>query len=170
MPDRSLLVTLAVFLGQCLIFSGAGVAAQIWRRRLTGRGSTALEAILLGALAPCALGYLAFALSFTHPLLGRAFSWLTIAGLLGTLAHSYLLPPSVQRSTFARLRLSLSPSPPLPLCLSPSPPLPLSPSSLPPPRAHRARRRILYFRTLCFSPRQVRRYRRPALPAEYARG
>ena len=60
MPDRSLLVTLAVFLGQCLVFSGAGVAAQIWRRRLTGRGSTALEAIVLGALAPCALGYLDF--------------------------------------------------------------------------------------------------------------
>ena len=87
MPDRSLLVTLAVFLGQCLVFSGAGVAAQIWRRRLTGRGSTALEAIVLGALAPCALGYLAFALSFTHPALGRAFSWLTIAVILGTLAR-----------------------------------------------------------------------------------
>ena len=124
MPDRSLLVTLAVFLGQCLIFSGAGVAAQIWRRRLTGRGSTALEAILLGALAPCALGYLAFALSFTHPLLGRAFSWLTIAGILGTLAHSYLLPLlpfNVRRSTFnvRRSPVSVSPSPPLPL--SPSP-------------------------------------------------
>jgi len=117
MPDRSLLVTLAVFLGQCLIFSGAGVAAQIWRRRLTGRGSTALEAILLGALAPCTLGYLAFALSFTHPLLGRAFSWLTIAVILGTLAHSYLLPLlpfNVRRSPVSvspSLRLPLSPSP-----------------------------------------------------------
>ena len=117
MPDRSLLVTLAVFLGQCLVFSGAGVAAQIWRRRLTGRGSTALEAIVLGALAPCALGYLAFALSFTHPALGRAFSWLTIAVILGTLAHSYLLPLlpfNVRRSP-----VSVSPSPHLPL--SPSP-------------------------------------------------
>ena len=119
MPDRSLLVTLLVFLGQCLVFSGAGVAAQIWRRRLTGRGSTALEAIVLGALAPCALGYLAFALSFTHPALGRAFSWLTIAVILGTLAHSYLLPLlpfNVRRSP-----VSVPPSPHLPLFLSPSP-------------------------------------------------
>jgi hypothetical protein len=92
MPDRSLLVTLAVFLGQCLVFSGAGVAAQLWRRRLTGRGSTALEAVLLGALAPCALGYLAFAAYFAHPLLGRTFSWLSITTILATLAHAYLLP------------------------------------------------------------------------------
>jgi hypothetical protein len=127
MPDRSLLVTLAVFLGQCLVFSGAGVAAQIWRRRLTGRGSTALEAIVLGALAPCALGYLAFALSFTHPVLGRAFSWLTIAVVLGTLAHTYLLPLlpfNVRRSPVSlppSRRLPLSPSPHLPLFLSPPP-------------------------------------------------
>jgi hypothetical protein len=108
MPDRSLLVTLAVFLGQCLVFSGAGVAAQLWRRRLTGRGSTALEAVLLGALAPCALGYLAFAAYVAHPLLGRTFSWLTLATVLATLAHAYLLP-----------LLRLSPSPPL--SVSPSP-------------------------------------------------
>ncbi len=107
MPDRSLLVTLLVFLGQWLVFSGAGVAAQIWRRRLTGRGSTGLEAILLGALAPCLLGYLAFALYFTHPLLGRAFSWLTIAAIFATLAHAYLLP----LGRFSR-------SPPRPLSLS----------------------------------------------------
>ena len=92
MPDRSLLVTLSVWLGQCLVFSGAGVAAQLWRRRLTGRGSTALEALLLGALAPCALGYLAFILYFAHPLAGRAFSWLSLAAIFGTLAHAYLLP------------------------------------------------------------------------------
>ena len=108
MPDRSLLVTLAVFLGQCLVFSGAGVAAQLWRRRLTGRGSTALEAVLLGALAPCALGYLAFAAYFAHPLLGRTFSWLSITTILATLAHAYLLP-----------LLHLSPSASLPR--SPSP-------------------------------------------------
>jgi hypothetical protein len=108
MPDRSLLVTLAVFLGQCLVFSGAGVAAQLWRRRLTGRGSTALEAILLGALAPCALGYVAFALYFAHPLLGRAFSWLSLAVILGTLAHAYLLP-----------LLRVFPSPTLPVSRSP---------------------------------------------------
>ncbi len=108
MPDRSLLVTLAVFLGQCLVFSGAGVAAQIWRRRLTRQGSTALEAILLGALAPCALGYLAFAAYFAHPLLGRAVSYLSLTAIFATLAHTYLVP-----------LLRFSPSPPLPL--SPSP-------------------------------------------------
>lgn len=106
MPDRSLLVTLAVFLGQCLVFSGAGVAAQIWRRRLTRQGSTALEAILLGALAPCALGYLAFAAYFTHPLLGRAVSYLSLTAIFATLAHTYLVP---------LLRFSpYSPSRPLP--------------------------------------------------------
>ena len=110
MPDRSLLVTLAVFLGQCLVFSGAGVAAQLWRRRLTGRGSTALEAVLLGALAPCALGYLAFAAYFAHPLLGRTVSWLSITTILATLAHTYLLP---------LLRVFPSPSRPV----SPSPQL-----------------------------------------------
>lgn len=110
MPDRTLLVTLVVFLGQCLVFSGAGVAAQIWRRRLTGRGSTALEAVLLAALAPCVLGYLAFVTHFAHPLLGRTFSWLSLAAILGTLAHSYLLP------LFGRFPLSrFSTSPPFPL-------------------------------------------------------
>ena len=108
MPDRSLLVTLAVFLGQCLVFSGAGVAAQLWRRRLTGRGSTALEAVLLGALAPCALGYLAFAAYFAHPLLGRTFSWLSITTILATLAHAYLLP-LLHLSPSASLRRSPSP-------------------------------------------------------------
>ena len=106
MPDRSLLVTLAVFLGQCLVFSGAGVAAQLWRRRLTGRGSTALEAVLLGALAPCALGYLAFAAYFAHPLLGRTFSWLSITTILATLAHAYLLP--LLRSVFSPRSASVS--------------------------------------------------------------
>ncbi len=118
MPDRSLLVTLSVFLGQCLVFSGAGVAAQIWRRRLTGRGSTALEAIVLCALAPCVLGYLAFALYFTHPLLGRAFSWLTIAAILGTLAHGYLLPLlQISFRATSRHSRSLSPSLSLPPAL-----------------------------------------------------
>jgi hypothetical protein len=113
MPDRSLLVTLAVFLGQCLVFSGAGVAAQIWHRRLTRQGSTALEAILLGALAPCALGYLAFAAYFAHPLLGRAVSYLSLTAIFATLAHTYLVP-------FLRSH-RFSPSTPAPLPLSPSP-------------------------------------------------
>lgn len=132
MPDRSLLVTLAVFLGQCLVFSGAGVSAQIWRRRLTGRGSTALEAILLGALAPCVLGYLAFAAYFAHPLLGRTVSWLSVTSILATLAHAYLLPLlrrpfTVQRSTFKvqRSPLSVPHAPSPPLSLSPTPRLPL---------------------------------------------
>ena len=107
MPDRSLLVTLAVFLGQCLVFSGAGVAAQLWRRRLTGRGSTALEAILLGALAPCALGYLAFVAYFIHPLLGRTVSWLTLSTILATLSHAYL-PPLLRSVFFARSDSQLS--------------------------------------------------------------
>ena len=152
MPDRSLLVTLLVFLGQCLVFSGAGVAAQIWRRRLTGRGSTALEAILLSALAPCVLGYLAFALYFAHPLLGSTFSWLTIAGILGTFAHSYLLPLlpfNVRRSP-----VSVSPSLRLPLSPSASPRLPLSPS----PHLHyrlivlTALAGVFYISALCVFP------------------
>src|SRR5689334_12574658 len=92
MPALSLPTTLLVFAAQCLVFSGAGLAAHVWRRRLTGRGSTPLEAVLLGALAPCALGYLAFALYFVHPLLGRLFGWIATAAVLGTLAHTWLVP------------------------------------------------------------------------------
>ena len=55
MPALSLPQTLLVFAAQCLVLSGAGVAAQIWRRRLTGRGSTATEALLLAALSATSL-------------------------------------------------------------------------------------------------------------------
>ena len=85
MSDRTLLVTLAVFLAQCLVLSGAGVAAQIWRRRLTGRGSTATEALLLGALAPAALGYLAFWLYFAVTA--------SAALLIAALSATSLFPP-----------------------------------------------------------------------------
>ncbi len=100
MPAQSLTTTLLVFLGQCLVFSGAGVAAQFWRRRLTGRGSTALEAILLGALVPCALGYLAFVAYFLHPLLGRTVSWLTLTAILATLASILVSKFTAKHSTF----------------------------------------------------------------------
>lgn len=107
MPPLSLPQTLLVFAAQCLVLSGAGVAAQIWRRRLTARGSTATGAILLGALAPVVIGYLAFWLYFAHPLAGKFFSWLSLAAILGTLAHAYLLPRLLSPSPL----LSVSPSP-----------------------------------------------------------
>ncbi len=91
MPALSLQSTLVVFALQWLIFSGAGIAAQIWRRRLTGRGSTALEAVLLGALVPCALGYLAVGAYLLHPLAGRIFSWVAIIVILDTVVKGYLL-------------------------------------------------------------------------------
>ncbi|MCX6952052.1 MAG: hypothetical protein NTV51_07780 [Verrucomicrobia bacterium] len=105
MPALSLPTTLLVFAAQCLVFSGAGVAAQVWRRRLTGRGSTALGAVLLAALAPCVLGYLAFALYFAHPLAGRIFSWGAMAAILGTLAHTYLFPAARALRPAIHLRL-----------------------------------------------------------------
>ena len=44
MPALSLTETLLTFVVQCLVLSGAGVAAQVWRRRLTGTASTATGA------------------------------------------------------------------------------------------------------------------------------
>jgi hypothetical protein len=81
--------TLAAFAVQAAILAGAGVAAQVWRRRLTGVGSTATEAVLLGAAAPALLGYTAFWLYFLHPLAGRTFSWLASIGVLTTLLHAF---------------------------------------------------------------------------------
>jgi hypothetical protein len=105
MPALSLPSTLLIFALQWLVFSGSGVAAQLWRRGLTGRGSTALEAILLAALTPCLLGYLAFAAYFLHPLAGRFVSWSAMGLILGTLAHAYLVRrnPAERPAVHARL-------------------------------------------------------------------
>ena len=81
--------TLAAFGIHWAILSGAGVAAQVWRRRITGVGSTATEAILLGAATPALLGYGAFWVYFLHPLAGQIFSWLVMVGIVGTLAHAF---------------------------------------------------------------------------------
>ncbi|MBL9202745.1 MAG: hypothetical protein JNL39_19685 [Opitutaceae bacterium] len=90
MPALSLSSTLVAFALQCLMLSGAGLAAGIWRRRLTGRVGSPVTAVALATLAPCVLGYAAFACYFIHPLLGRVFSWLAVAAVLGTLAHAAL--------------------------------------------------------------------------------
>lgn len=81
--------TLAAFGVHWAILSGAGVAAQVWRRRLTGVGSTATEAVFLAAATPALLGYGAFALYFLHPLAGKTFSWLVLVGVVATLAHAF---------------------------------------------------------------------------------
>ncbi|MEO6244460.1 MAG: hypothetical protein ABIQ12_03410 [Opitutaceae bacterium] len=90
MPALSLTETLLAFGGQGLVLSGAGVAAQVWRRRLTGRGSTATGALLLGALTVAALGYAAFWIYFAHPLAGKIFSWAAMGAVIGTLAWMWL--------------------------------------------------------------------------------
>ncbi|MDP3073385.1 MAG: hypothetical protein Q8N18_24045 [Opitutaceae bacterium] len=105
MPALSLPSTLLVFALQCLVLSGAGVAAEIWRRRLTGRGSSFTAALALYALAPCALGYVAFVCYFIHPRVGHAFSWIAMAAILGTLAHAWLRPHQATDAPATRARL-----------------------------------------------------------------
>ncbi|MBL9189260.1 MAG: hypothetical protein JNK23_17390 [Opitutaceae bacterium] len=105
MPALSLPSTLLVFALQCLVLSGAGFAADIWRRRITGRDSSFTATLALAALAPCALGYVAFACYFVHPLLGRAFSWIAMAAILGTLVHAWLAPRRATQAPAAPARL-----------------------------------------------------------------
>ncbi len=97
MPALSLPSTLLIFALQALVLSGSGVAAQIWWRRFRRRGVSPLGAVVFMALAPCALGYGAFACYFLHPILGRVFSWVAMAVVLGTLAHAWLRPPPEDR-------------------------------------------------------------------------
>lgn len=93
MPALSLPSTLLIFALQSVVLSGAGVAAQIWWRRRTGRGVSPLGALVLLALVPCALGYAAFICYFIHPVAGHVFSWSALAAILGTLGHAALRPP-----------------------------------------------------------------------------
>ena len=103
MPALSLTETLVAFAAQCLVLSGAGVAAQVWRRRLTGTGSTATGAFLLGALTTAALGYAAFWIYFAHPLAGKIFSWAAMLAILGTLAGTWLRPRAPRPAVHGRL-------------------------------------------------------------------
>ena len=103
MPALSLTETLLAFAAQCLVLSGAGVAAQVWRRRLTGRGSTATGALLLGTLTVATLGGAAFWIYFAHPLAGKIFSWATMAAILGTLARTWLRPRAERPAVHGRL-------------------------------------------------------------------
>ncbi len=103
MPALSLTETLLAFAAQCLVLSGAGVAAQVWRRRLTGTGSTATGALLLGALTVAALGYAAFWIYFAHPAAGKIFSWAVMLAVLGTLGWTWLRPRASRPAVHGRL-------------------------------------------------------------------
>jgi hypothetical protein len=103
MPALSLTETLLAFGAQGFVLAGAGVAAQVWRRRLTGTGSTATGALLLGALTAAMIGYAAFWLYFAHPLAGKIFSWAVMAAVGGTLAWTWLRPQTPRPAVHGRL-------------------------------------------------------------------